>query len=137
MKGKTESRFCLSIILITLLSVGLLWYVQAYAQTGPGTVCVVQIRSDGNVLATFANDPVDVILVLQVSGSAHIPVRCDDLQGLSIAVANQESFRVSLQIEAFTNRGESLCTRPRNGTSSFSLPVNGGRGVILNRDCLP
>jgi hypothetical protein len=49
---------------------------------------------------------------------------------LGLAVANQEPHRISFRISAYRNEGDLPCSK-----GSFTLRVNGGRGIAL-KDCL-
>jgi hypothetical protein len=96
-------------------------------------VCVVQIMASGAVLSAFANNPTDPTLAILVptDRATNVPVSCQDLTNIGLAVANQELSPVSLQVTVFTHQGTSLCTR-----GPFTLPQNGARGVVFGSNCL-
>jgi len=89
--------------------------------------------ASGAVLSGFVNNPTEpTIAVLVPSETAtNVPVSCQDLTNIGLAVANQEPSPVSLQITVFTHQGTALCTR-----GPFTLPENGGRGVVFGSDCV-
>ena len=121
-------------IVITVVSLSLLWSlaVPSFARADcPGCICTLKITTDGNVVSTLANKPVGFTTVVLVppSEDVNVPILCDSLESLALGVANQTDQAVTVNLEIFSNEGQSICTK-----QSFSLPVNGGRGVTF-ADC--
>ena len=82
------------IVALLAFSFSLLWSVSAYAQTeGPETVCVLQVRADGDVMAVMVDDTrdIDVAVLVPRDNSTNLPIRCTDLDRIGLAVANQEA----------------------------------------------
>jgi hypothetical protein len=100
----------------------------------PPQVCVVQMMANGAVLSAFAKNPTDptVAVLVPTDTAANVPVRCQDLTSIGLAVANQEASSVSVQIGVFTHQGTALCTR-----GPFTLSEHGARGVVFGSDCSP
>lgn len=96
-------------------------------------VCVVQIMASGGVMSLFADDPThpNMAVLVPPENATNVPVSCQDLTSLGLAVANQEAFPVSLQITVFTHQGTPLCTR-----GPFTLSEHGARGVVFGSDCV-
>jgi hypothetical protein len=103
------------------------------ATSSPPQVCVVQIMASGAVLSAFANHPTDPTLAILVptDTATNVPVSCQDLTSLGLAVANQEASPVRVQIRVFTHQGTPLCTR-----GPFTLSEHGARGVVFGSDCV-
>jgi len=97
----------------------------------PGEICVVQIVAEGEVLSILADQPENFnIAVLVPSGkSTNVPVPCDLMSTLSLAVSNQKNNNINVAVQVFTNDGVLICSK-----GPFLLPVNGGRGITF-ADC--
>jgi hypothetical protein len=96
-------------------------------------VCVVQTMASGAVVSVFVDHPTlpTVAVLVPPDTATNVPVSCQDLTSLGLAVANQESSPVSVQITVFTHQGTSLCTR-----GPFPLSEHGARGVVFGSDCV-
>ena len=97
-------------------------------------VCLVQLAASGQVLGTLVNQPSAFTLALLVPSAPRttVPVSCQALEALALAVANQHAGAVEVSVEVFTHQGTSLCTR-----GPFTLPADGARGVVFGSDCVP
>jgi hypothetical protein len=73
---------------------------------------------------------IDIAVVVPRDNVTNLPIRCMDLDRLGVAVANQESFQVTVRTNIYTNKGELKCSK-----GPFNLNANGGRGVNF-QDCL-
>jgi hypothetical protein len=121
------------VFVLAALSLSILWSGSAYAQEeGPGTVCVLQLAATGEVVAIVVDDTqnVDIAVVVARDNITNLPIRCQDLDRLGVAVANQESFKVTFTTTIYTNQGEEKCSK-----GPFVLPPNGGQGVTY-KDCV-
>jgi hypothetical protein len=121
------------VFVLAALSLSILWSGSAYAQEeGPGTVCVLQLAATGEVVAIVVDDTqnVDIAVVVARDNITNLPIRCQDLDRLGVAVANQEPFRVTLTTTIYDNQGVVKCTK-----GPFSIPPNGGQGVTY-KDCV-
>ena len=123
------------ILAVTALILSILWSISAYpvaAGVGPGTVCVVRVEATGEMLTVFVNDRrfFDIAVAVDRDNVSNMPIRCEDLTNLALAVANQEPFNIRFSIGVFTNKGEPLCTRPRDPDKSFFLGVNGATTIF-------
>ena len=98
------------------------------------SVCLVQLAANGQVLGTLVNQPTAFTLALLVPSAQRttVPVTCQALEDLALAVANQQPGAVDVSVEVFTHQGTSLCTR-----GPFTLPADGARGVVFGSDCVP
>jgi hypothetical protein len=88
--------------------------------------------ASGEVMNVFADDPAhpDITVLVPPENATNVPVNCQDLTSLGLAVANQEAFPVNLQITVFTHQGTLLCSR-----GPFTLSEHGARGVAFGSDC--
>ena len=134
MRKIVDIKHRLWMIVITAVSSSLLWSlaVPTVARADcPGCICTLKITADGNVVSTLANKPVGFTTVVLVppSEDVSLPILCDSLGSLALAVANQADQAVAVNLEIFSNEGQPICTK-----QPFSLPVNGGRGVTFS-DC--
>jgi hypothetical protein len=100
---------------------------------GPGTVCVLQIQTTGPVLGVLVNQPTDFTLAVLVPEDpdkvTNVPVTCDILGTMALAVANQKNSRVTVTTQVFSNQGELVCS-----IGSIGVPKNGARGFVFS-DC--
>jgi hypothetical protein len=103
------------------------------ATASPPRVCVVQIMAGGEVVSVFADHPTDpgMAILVPPETATNVPVSCQTLTSLGLAVANQEAAPVSLQITVFTHQGTPLCSR-----GPFTLSEQGARGIVFGSDCV-
>jgi len=121
------------VIVVTALSMSLLWSVNTNAQDeGPGTVCILQVSATGDVTTTIVDDTRDIDIAVPTGRDnvTNVPIKCEDIDRIGIAVANQESFQVTFNTSLYSNKGDPICTK-----GPFNLEVNGGRGVSFG-ECL-
>jgi hypothetical protein len=97
----------------------------------PSDICVVQVAADGKVIGVFANTPENfsIVVLVPTSRKADVPVPCDLLSTLSLAVANQEAHDTTVNLQVFTHEGVSICVK-----DGFTVPANGARGATF-ADC--
>jgi hypothetical protein len=115
---------------LAVLSIGMLWSVPAHAQTGPGTMCVLQISADGGeVMSMLTNSITDFTIVVSVpaSNTVNVPVRCTDVGVMALAVANQSPGNTTVEATVLNNKGQVQCSR-----GPYTLVGNGARGIIFN-----
>jgi 6-phosphogluconolactonase len=107
--------------------------VSGAATSSQAQVCVMQIMASGEVLSVFVDHPThpDIAVLVPPATTTNVPVSCQDLTSIGLAVANQEASPVNVQITVFTHQGTALCTR-----GPFTLSENGGRGVVFGSDCV-
>jgi hypothetical protein len=132
-KSKHIVAFRTWVIVVTALSMSLLGSMNAYAQDeGPGTVCVLQISATGEVMAMVVDDSRDIDIAVSAGRDnvTNVPIKCEDIDRIGLAVANQEPFLVTFTTSIYTNKGVLTCAK-----GPFNLQVNGGRGVNF-QDCL-
>jgi hypothetical protein len=120
---------------ITVVSLSLLWLFGMPAVTSaqqPGAICVLKIATDGRVFSILVDTPLNfnAALTLPLSKSVNVPILCESLGSLALAVANNEAHPTTLNTQVFTHDGVSFCVK-----GSFKVPVNGARGVTF-ADCL-
>jgi hypothetical protein len=130
MQHQKSKTFYRGLFVLAVISVSLLWSLSAYAQEeGPGTVCVLQVFATGEVMAVIVDDyrDIDFAVAVPKDNVTNIPIRCEDIDRLGVAAANQESFKVSLTTKIFDNQGKKICTK-----GPFALPPNGGQGVSFS-----
>jgi hypothetical protein len=97
---------------------------------GPGTVCVLQFgAAGGQVLGVLVDQPqnFNIAVLVAADKNVNVPITCDSLDTLSVAVANQKNFWTEVTALLFTNEGELSCF-----VGQFSVPPNGARGFLLS-----
>ena len=125
--------FYYMVFVLAACSVNLLWPAITSAQEeGPGTVCVLQLRATGEIMAIVVDDSrdIDLAVVVPRDNVTNLPIRCVDLDRLGVSAANQESFQVDFNATIYTNKGVPVCNK-----GPFNLQPNGGRGVSF-KDCV-
>jgi hypothetical protein len=130
---KKRSWWIVVIMAVSLSMLGLVSIPLAEAQTGAGTVCVLQITADGPVLSVLVDQPqgfnIAVLVPEDKDKKVNIPITCESLETLGLGVTNQKNVNVNFAVKVLTNQGASICSK-----GPFLLPVNGGRGVSFS-DC--
>src|SRR5262249_35964016 len=125
MRKEIDMEHRLRMIVITVVSLSLLWSFSvpsmARAQQ-PSNICVLQIAANGKVLGIFTNSPQNFSIAVLVPNfqQVNVPVVCDLLSTLSLAVANQEADDTTVNLQVFTHDGVSICVK-----DGFTIPVNG------------
>ena len=133
MQRKNDMMVYGGMVALVAFSFSLLWSASVYAQTeGASTVCVLQVKAGGDVMALLVDDTrdVDVAVLVPRDNITNLPIRCVDLDRIGLAVANQEADPVSFSTSVYTNIGELKCTK-----GPFRIDVNGGQGVTF-KDCV-
>jgi uncharacterized delta-60 repeat protein len=93
-------------------------------------VCVVQILAGGEVVGVLRHNRFNIAVLVPGDNHLNVPVRCQDLEALALAMANQEPFAVNAHVTVFSQDGAALCSR-----GPFTLGEHGGREVVLGSDC--
>jgi hypothetical protein len=121
-------RIIASVSLITLCLMGTFSIASAQA---PGVVCVLRLVAEGEVLGVLVDAPQNsnTAVLLPADKDVNVPVLCDQLSTLGLAVTNQKNTNVNFAVQVFTNQGSPICTK-----GPFLLQVNGGTGVTF-ADC--
>jgi hypothetical protein len=131
--GKKRSWWIVVVMAVSLSMLGLVSIPLAEAQTGPGTVCVLQITADGSFLSMIVDQLQDLSIAVLVpedkDKKVNIPITCENLETLGLGVTNQQNKNVNFSAQVLTNQGELICSK-----GPFMLAVNGGRGVSFS-DC--
>lgn len=122
-------RLIASVSLVTLCLTGTFSISSAQA---PGAVCVLRLVAEGEVLGVLVDVPdnFNTAVLIPSDKDVNVPVPCDQLDTLGLAVTNQQNRAVNFAVQVFTSKGESICTK-----GPFLLQVNGGAGVTF-ADCL-
>jgi hypothetical protein len=124
-------RWFVVIAVLGLSSLGAIGLPHVAAQTGPGTLCVVQIAADGSVLGVLVDqvENFNIAVLVPEDKRMNVPVACSSLETLGLGVTNQKNTNVNVTVQVLTNNGESICSK-----GPFLLAVNGGRGFSFY-DC--
>ena len=111
-----------------LWSLGMPSVISAQA---PGSICVLKIAADGGLFNTIVDVPqnFNIAVSLPLRRAVNVPILCESLGSLALAVANNEPYPTTFNTQVFTNHGVSICVK-----GDFEVPVNGGRGVTF-ADC--
>jgi hypothetical protein len=122
------------LVVLTMGSLILLWSLSvpsvARAQQ-PNNICVLQIVAEGEVLSIVTDQPqnFNIAVLVPPGKSTNVPVTCDLLSTLSLAVSNQKNKNINVVAQVFTNDGVLICSK-----GPYLLSVNGGRGITF-ADC--
>jgi hypothetical protein len=98
----------------------------------PGAICVLRISSQSSkVLSVLVNEPqnFNVAVPTPISKNVNVPIQCDGLETLAVAVANQNADTEQVTVRVFTHDGTLFCSK-----GPFILPPHGSQGVIFS-DC--
>jgi hypothetical protein len=119
------------LVAFSLTIIGAISISQVEAQVGPGTICVLQIAAEGDVFSVIVDQPqsFNVALAVPDDKKVNVPILCDSLGTLALAVSNQKNSNVNVVAQVFNHLGELLCTK-----GPFLLAENGGRGITF-ADC--
>lgn len=132
MVDMTHRRWRMGIAAVTL---SLLWSFGMPAVTSAqeaAAICVLKIAANGKVLSILVDTPQNfkVAVALPLDTNLNVPVLCESLSSLALAVANNESHPATFNTQVFTHEGVLFCVK-----GDFRVPVNGARGVTFV-DCL-
>jgi hypothetical protein len=134
MRNKGGMMPCGWMVVIAVVSLSLLWSLtvpsKAKAQA-PGAVCVLQLIADNEVLGILVDTPenFNIAVALPLNKKVNMPVPCDRLDSLALAVSNQKNNNVNVAAQVFTHNGGLICSK-----GPFLIPVNGGTGITF-ADC--
>jgi hypothetical protein len=134
MRNKGDTMLRRWMVVIAVLSLSLLWSLSvpsmAKAQA-PGAICVLQLIADGEVLGIIADSPqnFNLAVALPQDKNVNVPIQCDRLDSLALAVSNQKNSNTNFVAQVFTHEGGLICSK-----GPFLVSVNGGRGVTF-ADC--
>lgn len=122
------------LVVIAFLSLSMLGIVNlptVAAQTGPGTLCVLQIAADGTVMGVLADqvENFNIAVLVPADKKMNVPVTCSSLETLGLGVSNQKNSNVNVTVQVLTHDGELICSK-----GPFQVAVNGGRGFSFS-DC--
>jgi hypothetical protein len=97
----------------------------------PGAICVLKLVSEGEVIGILVDVPQNsnIAVMLPTDKEVNVPVPCDQLSTMGLAVSNQKTTNVNFAVQVFTHEGHPICTK-----GPFPLQVNGGTGVTF-ADC--
>jgi hypothetical protein len=97
----------------------------------PGAVCVLRLIAEGDVLGVLVDVPQNsnIAVLIPTDRDVNVPVLCEQLSTVGLAVTNQKNTNVNFAVQVLTNQGNPICTK-----GPFLLPVNGGTGVTF-ADC--
>jgi hypothetical protein len=134
MGKKADKRQRGWVLVLMLVSVSLLWSLSVPAVTHAdtaGAICILQVLSTGRVLSVLVDQPQNINIAVLVGEDRefNVPVLCDSLKSLSLALANQENHSVDFSTQVFTNKGKLTCFK-----DGFPIAVNGAIGITF-ADC--
>jgi hypothetical protein len=121
-------------VVIAVVGLSLLWSLAvpstARAQ-GPGAVCVLKLVADNEVLGVLVDAPQNfsTAIPLPLDTNVNVPIPCDRLASLALAVSNQIGSNVNVAAQVFTHNGVLICSK-----GPILVPVNGGTGMTF-ADC--
>src|SRR5262245_1375736 len=105
------------IVVRAVLTLSMLWSLSwplAASADNPGGICVLKISSKSQkVLNVVVNEPhnFNIAIPSPIDKVVNIPILCDGLQTLALAVANQKANKTQVTAQVFTNEGTLLCTK--------------------------
>jgi hypothetical protein len=119
-------------LVLAVVSLSLLWSLSlpplANAQTA-GAICTIRVFGDGDLMAVFTTPPTNfaVAVPVEVDENVVVPVLCDDLGVIGLAVASQEKKKeVTFSARVFDHNGILFCEK-----GPFTVQPRGGRGVTF------
>jgi hypothetical protein len=116
---------------VTVVSLSLLWSFgmpAVISAQGSSAICVLKIAANGSLLGILTDAPQDfnIAVSLPLDRTVNVPILCESLGSLALAVANNEAYPTTFSTQIFTHDGVSICVK-----GGFEVPVNGGRGVTF------
>jgi hypothetical protein len=117
---------------LTLTMVWLLSWPWSTSADNPGAVCVLKVVSKNHeILSVVVNEPqnFNIAIPSAIDKAVNIPVLCDGLQTLGLAVANQNAKNTQVTAQVFTHDGTLLCSK-----GPFPLGGHRSQGVTFS-DC--
>jgi hypothetical protein len=126
-----SSRWIRVIATVSLITLCLMGTFSISSAQVPGAVCVLRLIAEGEVLGVLVDAPqsFNVAVLIPSEKNVNVPVLCDQLSTMGLAVTNQKSTNVNFAVQVLTHQGNPICTK-----GPYLLPVNGGTGVTL-ADC--
>ena len=126
-----SSRWIRVIASVSLMTLCLMGTFSISGAQAPGAVCVLRLVAEGEVLGVLADAPqnVNTAVLIPTDKDVNVPVLCDQLSTVALAVTNQNDTNVNFAVQILTHEGNPICTK-----GPFLLPVNGGTGVTF-ADC--
>jgi hypothetical protein len=119
----------------TVVILSMLWSLSwpwAASADNPGAICVLKIASNKHkVLGVVVNEPqnFNIAIATPIDTAVNIPILCDGLETLALAVTNQNADNTRITAQVFTNDGTLLCSK-----GPFPLAGHGSQGVTFT-DC--
>jgi hypothetical protein len=135
MERKRETKYRRWIITTVVLSLAVLgsfggpWLASA---DDPGSICVVQITANPKpVLSVLVDQPQNFNIAVSTPARkvTSIPVRCDMLETLALAAANQGDNTTHLTASLYTYAGVLFCTK-----GPIPVAAHGSQGLTF-ADC--
>jgi hypothetical protein len=130
--AKTKSSRWMPIIVgVSLMTLCLMGTFSISSAQTPGGVCVLRLVAEGEVIGVLVDVPQNsnIAVLLPKDKDVNVPVPCDQLSTMGLAVSNQKDTNVNFAVQVFTHQGDPICTK-----GPFLLQVNGGQGVTF-ADC--
>jgi len=130
-KGSISGKWVVVLAVLGVSIIAAINIAPVAAQTGPGSVCVLQIVAEGEIFSVLVDQPQNFNLALAIpkDKNVNVPIPCDSLSTLALGVSNQKKNNVNVATQVFTQGGELICAK-----GPFLLDVNGGRGITF-ADC--
>jgi hypothetical protein len=121
-------------VVITVVGLGLLGLhaVSPMAEAqAPGAVCVLRLVADNEILGIVVDTPenFNIAVALPLDKNINVPIPCDRLGSLALAVSNQKNNNVNVVAQVFSHDGILICSK-----GPVLLAVNGGTGMTF-ADC--
>jgi hypothetical protein len=123
------------IVVPAVLILSMLWSLSwpwAASADNSGAVCVLKITSKSHkILSVVVNEPqnFNIAVATAIDKALNVPILCDGLETLALAVANQNAKSTQVTAQVYTNDGTLLCSR-----GPFPLAGRGPQGVTFT-DC--
>jgi hypothetical protein len=118
----------LALAVVTLNLLGSLGTPGLTTADQPSDVCVLNISADGSFLGILIDAPTNFTIAVQLplERNIDVPIPCDKLNSVALAVANQEAHPTTFSTQVFGHDGTSMCVG-----NQVQIPVNGARGVTF------
>ena len=125
------SRIVVQAVLILSMLWSLSWPWAASADN-PGAVCVLKIASKNHEVFSFVVNELQnfsIAIATPIDKAVNIPILCDGLGTLALAVTNQNDKNTRVTAQVFTNDGTLLCSK-----GPFPLVGHRSQGFVF-ADC--
>jgi hypothetical protein len=132
MRGDTDMRRYRWWLIVLIFGLSLLGSMSLPAVTTAqtaGAICTIRVFGNGDLMAVFSTPPTNfgVAALVPTDKDLVMPVLCDDLGNIGLAVGSQEKNKeITFTARVFDHDGIMFCLK-----GPFTIPPRGGTGVTF------